>query len=155
MKPEPAVTALVVEDGDEYLQSLAGLDGQIRWLQAKSAAGAWRALAQHSVGVLVLDMRFDRSPRDELVGDHAVAAREHGGDAERGWRYLAQHQGLYILAELRGRGCRLPALLAYDFSREARRFAALQGLHGPIDWVGDDADANHWRQKLRALATGS
>lgn len=149
-----APTILIVEDGDEYLQALTALGAACNWVQARSAAAAIALLAAEPVACVVLDMRFDRIPREHLAGDLAATIRQVGGDSERAWRYLAQHQGLFVLAELRSAGWHGKALLAYDFTREARRFDALRSQYAPIDWIGDDASANTWRTKLsEACAT--
>lgn len=139
---------LIVEDGDEYLLSLQPLTGGPRWTQAKNATQAKALLATANYAGVVLDMRFDRSPRGDLVGDLQQVTRELGGDPERAYKHLAQHQGLYILAELRAQGWQGPALIAYDFSRELRRFEMLRQLHGPLDWIGDDATTATWLSKL-------
>ncbi len=144
-------TVLIVEDGDEYLHALSQLNKGCVWIQAKSAEAALTVLAVRPVAGVVLDMRFDRVPRADLVGDHAQATRECSGDAERAWRHLALHQGLYILAALRQAGWPGPVILAYDFGRETRRFETLQHLHGRLDWIGDDATADLWTAKLCAL----
>ena len=142
---------LIVEDGDEYLDSLRGLRAACFWLQAKSARAATDMLASHDVAGAVLDMRFDRSPRERLCGDLAAVTRQLGGDGERAWRYLAQHQGLFVLAELRAMGWAGPVLIAYDFTRELRRFEALRRTYAPLDWIGDDANADTWQRKLGEL----
>lgn len=139
---------LIVEDGDEYLETLTRLDAACTWLQAKNAKDAMACVAAQPVACAVLDMRFDRIAREQLAGDFAQTVRQVGGDPERAWRYLAQHQGLYVLAALRSAGWRGPAILAYDFTREARRFDALRDQYAPLDWIGDDATAPIWRRKL-------
>ncbi len=148
-------TILIVEDGDEYLEALTALGAACNWVQARSAADAGARVAREPVACVVLDMRFDRIPREHLAGDLTATVRQVGGDVERAWRYLAQHQGLFVLAELRSAGWQGPALLAYDFTREARRFDALRSLYAPIDWIGDDASANTWRTKLSAACASA
>ncbi len=145
-----AQTALIVEDGDEYLDALARLPGGPHWVQAKSAATALEVIARAPIAVAVLDMRFDRVPRAALAGDHAALTLEFGGDAERAWRHLALHQGLYVLAALRAAGWSGPVVIAYDFSREPRRFAALAARSAPLHWIGDDATAARWLEVLAA-----
>ena len=142
---------LIVEDGDEYLHALQQLPVAWRWQQAKSARAAVQWAATQPVAAVVLDMRFDRIARADLAGDHAALAREFSGDGERAWKHLALHQGLYVLAALRAAGCLVPVLLAYDFGREMRRFEALQRMHGRIDWIGDDATAALWTEKIAAM----
>jgi len=141
---------MIAEDGDEYLETLGRMGGEFSWLQAKSARVAVELVGRHPVTCAVLDMRFDRVARGDLAGDFTAALRQVGGDSERAWRYLAQHQGLFVLAALRAAGWRGPGLIAYDFTRELRRFEALRSQYAPLDWIGDDATAAAWRKKLAA-----
>jgi len=145
-----AQLALVVEDGDEYLDALSRLAGGPRWVQARSAAAAVAAVATQPIAVVVLDMRFDRAPRASLAGDHSALTVELAGDAERAWRHLAMHQGLYVLDRLRASGWAGPIVIAYDFSREPRRFATLAARSAPLRWIGDDATAARWLDVLTA-----
>ena len=143
------LTVLIVEDGDEYLDTLGRFVTGPRWLQARSARAALDVLARDRVDLLYLDMRFDRIARHDLAGDLAAAVARNGGDPERAWRHLALHQGLYILDALAhaGHGHR-PALLAYDFAREPRRFTFLQRGWPRLDWVPDGATAADIRAKM-------
>ncbi|MCZ7582075.1 MAG: hypothetical protein M5R36_01390 [Deltaproteobacteria bacterium] len=131
-------TVLIIEDGDEYRDNLARFVPGPRYLQAHNAAEALRLLKEESVDLIYLDMRFDRIPRADLVGDHARVTREQNGDAERAWRYMEVHQGLFILDELRRAGFgAMPVILAYDFSREEKRYEALRALYPNLRWVPD------------------
>lgn len=151
MNAAGAKTVLVVEDGDEYLDNFRQFVPGPHYLQAHSGAAALVLLQAHAVDVIVLDMRFDRTPRAQLLGDHAEATREHGADPERGWRHLAHHQGLYVLAALREAGFgEMPVLLSYDFSRELRRFEFLRRQHPRLDWLPDAATADELRRRLAA-----
>jgi len=134
----PAPTVLIIEDGDEYLENLGRFVPGPRYLQSHSGGEALAVLARETVDLIYLDMRFDRTPRAELLGDHAAATREHNGDPLRGWKHLENNQGLFVLAALReaGHGA-LPVILAYDFSRERRRFEHLSALHPTLRWVPD------------------
>ena len=131
-------TVLIIEDGEEYFENLVRFVPGPRYLQAHHAAGAIAILGSGTVDLLYLDMRFDRIPMTDLVGDHVQATREHNGDPVRAWRHLQNNQGLYILDALRraGHGL-LPAILAYDFSREQRRYEYLLRVHPSLRWVPD------------------
>ncbi|MSP90627.1 MAG: hypothetical protein EXR79_02295 [Myxococcales bacterium] len=148
----PGLAVLIVEDGDEYLDTLGRFVPGPRWLQARSARAALEVLARETIDLLYLDMRFDRSPRHDLVGDLVAAVARNGGDPERAWRHLALHQGLYILDALARAGHgHLPALLAYDFAREPRRFVFLRSTWPRLDWVSDGATAADIRAKMVAV----
>jgi CheY-like chemotaxis protein len=142
-------TVLIVEDGDEYLENLSRFVPGPRYLQAHSGPEALEVLARERVDVVYLDMRFDRTPRPLLLGDHEAATRENNGDPLRGWRYLETNQGLFVLDALRraGHGA-LPVILAYDFSRERRRLQHLQGLHPNLSWVPDAVTPDEIRALL-------
>lgn len=131
-------TVLIVEDGDEYLESLSNFVPGPRYVQTRSAAAALAALAAEPVDLVYLDMRFDRIPRADLVGDHAAATRAKNGDPQRGWRFLQNNQGLYILDALAraGHGDR-PTLISYDFSREPARWRRLGARYPKLVWVSD------------------
>jgi CheY-like chemotaxis protein len=133
---------LIIEDGDEYRENLTRFVPGPTYEQAHSGAEALARLAAGArdspVDLIYLDMRFDRIPQSDLLGDHALATRDHNGDPDRGWRFLATNQGLFILAALRQAGFgRIPTILAYDFSREPQRLAHLQRVHPGLRWVPD------------------
>ena len=142
---------LIVEDGNEYYENLTRFVGGPRYLQAHGAGPALEALSRESIGLVYLDMRFDRLPREALVGDVERAIREQGG-AERAWRHLANHQGLYILQALREHGyAELPVILAYDFSREPERFEHLSRRHPSLTWVPDAISPDEIRARIERL----
>ena len=131
-------TVLIVEDGDEYLENLSRFVPGPRYLQAHGGATALELLATERVDLIYLDMRFDRIPHSELMGDHAVATREHNGDPVRAWKHLELNQGLYVLAAVREAGYgAIPVILAYDFSREKARFEHLARANPNLRWVPD------------------
>lgn len=147
-----AQTVLIIEDGDEYKDNLTRFVPGPRYLQAHSAAEALALLAAEPVELVYLDMRFDRIPRADLAGDHAAATREHNGDPERGWRYLATHQGLFVLDALRRAGfAALPVILSYDFSREPARAAHLSRLYPNLRWVRDAVTPEEIRDLMETL----
>jgi hypothetical protein len=148
---DAAKNVLIVEDGDEYLQNLSRFAPGPSYLQAHSGAEALSLLGAHEISLVYLDMRFDRSPRETLFGDVARATREQGS-AEKAFRHLAQHQGLYILEALRRAGFgELPVILAYDFSSELRRFELLSRVHPTLTWMPDTATADEIRARIERL----
>lgn len=145
-------TVLIVEDGDEYLENLSRFVPGPRYLQAHSGAEALELLARHEVDLIYLDMRFDRIPTADLLGDHVAATREHNGDPIRAWRHLQMNQGLYVLDALRRAGHgELPVILAYDFSRERRRYERLAAKHPTLRWVPDAVTPIEIRQLMDQL----
>lgn len=129
---------LIIEDGDEYRENLTRFVPGPEYVQAHSGQEALALLAASKVDLIYLDMRFDRIPQADLLGDHAAATRDQNGDPLRGWRFLAMNQGLFILAALRANGhVGVPTILAYDFSREPQRLAHLQRIHPGLRWVPD------------------
>lgn len=147
------ISILIVEDGDEYLDDLSRFVPGPRYLQAHSGAEALAILRREPIDLVYLDMRFDRIPHADLLGDHAAATREHNGDPVRAWRHLQHNQGLYVLAALREAGFGgVPVVLAYDFSREARRFEHLRRVHPGLRWVGDAARPEEIRRIFDEVA---
>lgn len=135
---QDGAVVLIVEDGDEYLENLSRYVVGPRYLQAHSGAEALELMALESVDLIYLDMRFDRIHRKLLLGDHDEATRDNNGDAARGWKYLQNNQGLYILEALRQAGfADVPVILAYDFSGEERRGSHLKRIHPSMTWVPD------------------
>lgn len=129
---------LIIEDGDEYLESLSKFVLGPTYLQAKSGEQAVEILRAQPVDIVYLDMRFDRIPKSDLLGDHVKATREHNGDPLRAFKFLQNNQGLFILEKLRNEQfVHLPVILAYDFSRQLKRYEHLQGVHPSLYWVPD------------------
>ncbi|MFO8071012.1 MAG: hypothetical protein R6V85_03970 [Polyangia bacterium] len=147
---EPRV--LIVEDGDEYLENLSRFVPGPRYMQAHTGAEALRMLGDEEVDLVYLDMRFDRIPNSELLGDHVAATREHNGDPVRAWRYLQLNQGLYILDAMRRAGHGdVPVILAYDFSRQRRRLEHLSRIHPSLHWVPDAVTPGQIRSLMDRL----
>ena len=64
------IRVLVVEDGSEYLTNLTMFVAQgVTYEQAQSGPRACESVARSEPDVVYLDMRFDRTPIDELLGD--------------------------------------------------------------------------------------
>ena len=141
---------LIVEDGSEYLDNLRRFVPGPRYLQARSGAQASRTLHEEHVDLIYLDMRFDRIPLADLLGDHGALTHDFGGDADRAWSHLQRNQGLYILDSLRQAGFdALPVILAYDFGPEPQRFANLRAVYPRLSWVGDAVTA----EEIRTIMT--
>ncbi len=133
-----ALRVLIVEDGDEYLRTLTRFVPGPKYTQVKNGAAALDALRGGDVDIVYLDMRFDRVPLGDLLGDHDDATRRHNGDPAKGWRHIQNHQGLYVLDHLVANDfSHVPVILAYDFSREARRLEFLRRRVPKLYWVGD------------------
>lgn len=131
---------LIVEDGDEYLRNLERFVTGPVYFQAHNGEEALEILnsEEADIDIVYLDMRFDRIPPEELLGDHAKVTQELNGDPARAWQYLKNNQGLYILAEIHEKyGNMLPVVIAYDFSRELKRFNNLKRLYPELKWVSD------------------
>ncbi len=147
---EPLV--LIVEDGDEYLDNLQRFVPGSTYRQAHDAAEALAVLEAEPVSLVYLDMRFDRIPRAQLVGDHAALTQEHNGDPARAWRFLENNQGLFILDSITQAGFgELPVILAYDFSREPKRWEHLRASYPRLAWVGDGVSAEEIRRVIVEL----
>jgi hypothetical protein len=145
-------TVLIVEDGDEYRDNLQRFVAGPRYLQAHNGANALQILSSEPVSLVYLDMRFDRIPRNELLGDHARATREHNGDPVRAWRLLVNNQGLFILDAMREAGfADMPVILAYDFSREPGRLSNLLSIHPALTWVPDAVTPEEIRARIERL----
>ena len=150
-----SLQVLVVEDGVEYtetLQRFLANDGEFTFVRAGSGPDALRALSKSSFDVVFLDMRFDRIPEDQLIGDPIAAADRFNGDAVQARRFLEDHQGNYILAALREQGHGVPVLMSYDFSGEPRRWENLSARYGPLDFLVDVASPTEVAGRLRAIA---
>ena len=145
---------LVVEDGHEYTENLTRfLDGELSFERAGDGAAALARLAAGGVDALFLDMRFDRIPPEDLLGDvQALIGRF--GDEDRAWRFLADNQGSYVLAALRDAVHGLPVVMSYVFDGEPRRFKNLEARYAPLSYLGDTASPDEIRDKLLAAARG-
>ncbi|MAC27383.1 MAG: hypothetical protein CMN31_06550 [Sandaracinus sp.] len=133
---------MVIEDGHEY-EEFARLflaDGfAIR--AAHSAAEALARLTEAPADAFLVDLRFERSPVEHLIGDvDATARRRFAGDVHRAVRYLKEQQGTLVLGRVRQAGFDGPAVFVHDFA--ARRLANLRKLYGDVHAVpAFDAEA--------------
>jgi hypothetical protein len=150
----PNSRVLVVEDGQEYTDAFTRfLSTSFLFERAGSGAEALQCLSAGFHAVF-LDMRFDRVPATALLGDLGALLDRFNGDANRARRFLEDNQGTYILAAVRAAGHRIPAILSHDFRSEPRRWANLQRLHAPLDWLPDNAGPEVVRRRLRELLGG-
>jgi hypothetical protein len=137
------LTLLVVEDGTEYTDAFRSLAATaprfpIELVRAGDCEEARRALSERSVDAVFLDVVFDRTPPERLVGDLESEIRRFGGDQRRAERHLAENQGFYLfndLAPLLPEA--VPVVLAYDFSAEPERLAALRKRRERLSGVPD------------------
>lgn len=150
---ERRIQVLVVEDGDEYLTNLTTFVAEgIDYRQAKSGGRACEMLAESLPDLVYLDMRFDRTPIEALLGDMVQLTGRFNGDIGRARRFQQDNQGLFILRALRDAGYTRPVILSYDFGAEERRFRALSAKDPALFYCPDYADAKTIRQAiLRAV----
>jgi hypothetical protein len=125
-------TLLVIEDGNEYTDfARLFLGAHFQILSEKRCADTLACLRSQVVDGLLIDVRFDRAPEADLIGDvAATAARLFAGDRERSLRHLQDQQGVLILAELRAAGFKQKAVFIHEFL--PRRLENLRRLYGPI-----------------------
>jgi len=149
------VDVLVVEDGDEYLTNLSTFVAEgFAYRQAKSGEEACRMTADRRPDLVYLDMRFDRTPEDQLLGNMVELTARFNGDMTRARRFQQDYQGLFVLRALRDVGYTGPVILSYDFGAEERRFAALSAKDPALRYCPDYADATTIRRAiLGALGT--
>jgi CheY-like chemotaxis protein len=135
-----AKVLLVVEDGTEYTEAFRRLvpPGEVELVRAADAAEARRVLETSSVDGVFLDVVFDRTPPERLCGDRSRPAEQ-----------LARQQGFYLVAEL---GALLASaarvVLAYDFSGEPGRLAALRERVPALEGVAEGAPLSRIVERL-------
>lgn len=145
-------TILVVEDGTEYVDAFRRLAPEglsIEWLHAPDAGAARRVLAERAVDAVFLDVVFDRTPPEALVGDLEGLVTRFSGDRSRALQYLVANQGFYVanaLAPALAPG--VAVLLAYDFTADPARLAALrEGVPG-LEGVEEGASVTKLLRRL-------
>lgn len=148
---------LIIEDGDEYLRFFSRHLNHYEYLQARSLEECLALLGnlKRPPRAFVLDIRFDRIPREQLIGDvPTIAAQMFGGDSdlEAAWRYVIDNQGYLILRKLREAGHQQPALMINDLP--ARQRANLTRLYGAIGVV-PSFDRGAIQEELNALLAAS
>ena len=140
---------LVVEDGDEYITNLTTFVAEgIDYMQAKSGGRACELVGEQTPDLVYLDMRFDRTPVEALLGDMVQLTGRFNGDVARARRFQEDNQGLFILRALREAGYRGPVILSYDFAGEERRFQALAAKDPGLSYCPDYADARTIREAI-------
>ena len=143
-------TVLVVEDGVEYSETFGRfLGAEFAFARAGSGAQALHRLREGTpVDVIFLDMRFDRAPESELLGDLDAVIDRFNGDVVQARRFTEDHQGTFILAALRDAGITTPVVLSYDFGEEPGRWRRISERQGPVDFLPDNVG------RLRRAARG-
>ena len=146
------IRVLVIEDGSEYTDTLGRFlaDG-FAWARAGSGPEGLSRLTGSAYDVVFLDMRFDRCPPDQLLGDLPATVERHDGDAVAARRFLEDHQGTYVLAAIRDAGHRIPVLLSCDFAGEPRRWDRLASRYPPVAYLGGNAGPGEIAAALRGL----
>lgn len=118
---------LVVEDGHEYTEAFTRLlPPGVEIVRAASFEEAREWVARGPIDGVFLDVVFDRVPEASLTGDLQALIRRFGGDRARAVAHLQENQGFYVLDALvpcLAKGTRV--LIAWDFTAEPKRFAAL------------------------------
>lgn len=152
---DPPIAVLIVEDGDEYLSNLSAFvsDG-IHYNQVKTGAQAQARVRDEPPDLVYLDMRFDRIPVEDLLGDLVGLTKRFNGDRARARRFQQDNQGLFILHALREGGYRGPVILSYDFAGEERRFRALSRNDPALYYCPDYADSTTIAHTIRAAVRG-
>lgn len=154
-------TILVIEDGTEYtdaFRNLAASDAaaSVELVRAADFEEARRALAERAVDAVFLDVVFDRIAPEKLAGDWEGPIQRFGGDRRRAERHLAENQGFYLLSELAPllpEG--VPVVIAYDFSAEPERLAALRRGCAQLSGLADGTPISSVLESLLAdLTTG-
>ena len=142
---------LVVEDGHEYSETLLRFLPDFTWERAGSGPEALKRLAAERFDALFLDMRFDRVPVDQLLGDLVATADRFNGDPGQARQFLEDHQGNYVLAAIRDAGYRVPVLMSYDFEGEPRRWQRIVEKYAPVDHLPDNASPAEIAERFRQL----
>jgi len=152
-------TVLVIEDGTEYTDAFRNLvatdaAASIELVRAGDFEEARRALAELAVDAVFLDVVFDRVAPEKLVGDREGPIRRFSGDRRRAERHLAENQGFYLLNELApllpgG----IPVVIAYDFSVEPERLAALRRRCEQLSGLADGTPISAVMESLLARLT--
>ena len=149
-RDENTRNVLIVEDGDEYLHNLQTFVGAgIEYQQAKDGKSACAMVHRAEPDLVYLDMRFDRTPIEDLLGDFVGLTERFNGDLMRARHFQQDNQGLFILRALRDAGYLGPVILSYDFSGEMRRLATLCRHDNQIFWCPDYADVTTIRETMQ------
>ena len=145
-----AQTLLIIEDGDEYLRFFSRYLTSYTYTQARTLRACLTALGNDPApNGIVLDLRLDRVPRQDLTGDAGeIATSMFGGEMDAAWRYVIDNQGFLLLREIRDAGHDQPALIISDLPERRRR--NLGRLYGNVAVV-PSFDRNAIRAALEGL----
>ncbi len=126
---------MVIEDGTEYLEFAERFLAHAFVVRgSRSAREAFALLSAGPADGFLLDLRFERSPDEDLLGDVSeLAERRFAGVRDRAAAYLREQQGAIVLAALREAGHDAPAVFVHDFP--PRRLENLRKLYGRVDAV--------------------
>jgi CheY-like chemotaxis protein len=126
---------LVIEDGHEYEEfAKLFLAEAFDIVGARSAEEALASIGERPPDAILLDLRFDRTPKEALIGSiEETAQRLFAGNTDRALRYLREQQGALVLSEIREAGCDAPAVFVHDFPK--RRLANLRKMYGAVEAV--------------------
>jgi len=140
------VRILVVEDGREYSEAFRALASSllredVELVRAGSLAQAEEVLSRGGVDAVFLDVVFDRTPPEDLIGP-----AEHRAS-------LAERQGFYVAAAIaRVLPSGVPVLLAYDFTDDPGRLAALRRTIPALEGVEEGESASRLVERLLGKA---
>jgi len=145
-------SVLIVEDGYEYIdRANQWLADDFEFTRAGSGREAIMLLKETPFELIYLDMNFNRTDAELLLGPYEEIAERFGGDKEQALEFLYRHQGLYILAAIREAGVQQPALISYDFSAEPKRWQHLKARYDPIHYLSDNVGPDQIRTALTRL----
>jgi hypothetical protein len=149
-------TVLVIEDGTEYVEAIQNLAsrGPVELVRAADVHEARRTIGERRLDAVFLDVVFDRTPLEKLAGDVEALIRRFGGDRSRAETHLAENQGFYVLNELAGiLPATIPVVIAYDFSAEPDRLAALRRAHPNLSGLPDGTPISEVLERLLGEVT--
>ena len=140
-------TILVIEDGTEYTDAFRRLAprgaAEAEFLRAADAGEARGLLAEREIQGVFVDMVFDRTPSDRLCGGLEPLIARFAGDRRRAVAHLEANQGFFLLHELAPEIPRgVPVVLAWDFSSEPSRLAALRERLPAVQGMPEGASAS-------------
>ncbi|MFH1808122.1 MAG: hypothetical protein ABIJ09_05220 [Pseudomonadota bacterium] len=152
-KNELNASLLIVEDGNEYFENFVAFLPGLQIQQAHDGATALRILQLKPPTQLVfLDMRFDRTARQLLLGDPQEVLDGYAATLDEAWSFLEKNQGLYIYRAIRQAGLvAVPILISYDFSRELDRWTTVARGDERVAWVADSATPDDLSASIRNL----
>ena len=123
---------IVIEDGDEYEKfARLFLSDVCEIRAAHSSKESMALLDQKPTDAFLIDLRFDRASRDQLVGGiEETAERLFSGDLASSLTYLKDNQGTLVLSKLRENGHHQRAVFVHEFAPPV--LANLKRLYGEV-----------------------